>query len=526
MPTLSEIRNAFPRDPWPHQERGLADLLKRLIEVNSVVVASPTGAGKGLMQSALLNLFQQYGKRAIIYNCRRMLTQQTSDRLEADGLSFGTRAASMKGQQDLMNRFQVASIQTDIARVLNQQVWDIHDADYVIVDEAHLVASQKSLELFQRYLSRGAKLIGFTGTPIGINHLYRDIVVAGTNSELRACQAHVPAKVYAVHEMDTSKIRPVKTGEFTEGDIRKECWSQAIVGHIYKDYRRLNPDGKPALVAAPGIGESVWVQEQFRDKGHKVAHIDCREVIVNGERYANDPNGTVREQVLSDMRKGEFDVLCNCEVIQQGVDIPNLAHLILARPYGSLANCIQVYGRVIRYSESTPDQVVVQDHGGNWLRHGSPNEDRDWGRLFSMTEKEIADERERGMEDDTAPEPITCVKCGAVRTSGNRCHECGFMSDKRERVIVQQDGQLQLVEGKQYQKKDRKPEKSKEQKQWDKVFFSSRNSRSNRAMTFKAAAKVYERNYGEPLPSGLKYLPKHREDWGRRIRDVDWKDLR
>ena len=521
--TEQQIREAFPREPWPHQLRGLVELFKKLETKNSVVFCSPTGGGKGICQTAILNLLHGIGEGAVLYNVRRSLTDQTYERLTKDNIHCGVRSAAHKHLQNLNAMVQVASLQTDINRVLAQEVWDVHDCALAIVDEAHISAGAKAQELFQRYLAKGTKVIGVTGTPIDLSGVYSDIVVAGTNSELRACKAHVPARVFSVHEMDTSKIKPVQTGEFSEGDIRRECWNQAIVGYIVEDYKRLNPDRRPAMAAAPGIGESVWLSERFAAEGLRVLHLDCNEVIANGERYKNDPEGIARGQALNDFRAGEYDMLCNCEVVQQGIDITNLYHLILARPYGSLANYTQVVGRVIRYSESTPDHVIVQDHGGSWWRHGSPNEDRDWESLFYKTEKEIAEER-RIKSEQKEKEPIVCVGCGALRNEGIRCPACGVMSDKTKRIIVEESGQLIEHTGRIY-KPPRVPTITEQrQKQWDGLYFNA--TKHGKDTSFKALKAQYKYKYKEWPPENLKNMPINPGDWTKKTSELSREALR
>ncbi len=519
-----QIREAFPRDPWPHQLRGVVDLFKKLETVNSVVMAAPTAAGKTLMQTAIVNLVQEDG--IILYNFRRGLTDQTCRVLENSDIHFGVRSAAHKQMLNLHAKVQAASIQTDIARIIQQGVWQIHNCKYVVIDEAHLETGVKLAALMQMYLAAGAKVIGFTGTPIGLSVLYKDIVVAGTNSELRACGAHVPARMFSVHELDCHRIKPTKTGEFSEGDIRRECWNQAIVGYIVRDYKRLNPDRRPAMAAAPGIGESVWLSEQFMAEGLRVVHMDCKEVIIDGERYKNDPEGIVRSQALDDFRAGRVDVLTNCEVIQQGIDLPNLYHLILARPYGSLANVVQTYGRAIRKSPETPDHVIVQDHGGNFIRHGSPNEDRDWAGLFQKTEKEIREES-IAKKQEAEREPIVCGGCGMVRAEGNRCPACGYISDKTKRIIVQQDGQLIEYTGREYKKREPRPEPTASdlaQKQWDGIYFNA--LRNGKDTSFKALKAQYKWKYKQEAPNTLKNMPVDIEMFKEKVSKVPQEALR
>jgi superfamily II DNA or RNA helicase len=524
--TEQQIREAFPRDPWDHQLRGLVQLFEKLKTVDSVVLCSPVGGGKGLMQSTIANLTNLTGDGLILYNSRRTLTDQSYERLTEDGIDCGVRAASRKKLQNLPARIQVASLQTDIQRVINQEVWRIHDAKYVIIDEAHLSTSGRTVELIQMYLAAGAKVIGVTGTPIGMAGLYKDVVVAGTNSELRACGAHVPMRIWNAKEMDVSHIKPVKTGEYTDGDIQRECWSMQVVGHIVDDFFKYNPDVKPTMAACPGVGESIWLADKFIERGMRVLHLDANEVVANGERYKNDAEGVIRRQAIEDFRKGLYDVITNCEVLQQGVDIPELAHLILARPYGSLANFLQTAGRIQRRSPSTPDIVTLQDHGANCYRHGSPNANRDWHELFHQTEADIAKERKEREKSGEAAEkaPITCPQCQMVRSEGARCPNCGTISEKGRRVIMEKSGELVEYTGS-IAKAPPKPTVPIEQKIWDNnLFYPSRNSRSPRARTFSQAKAQYEREHG-PLPQWLKRIPKDPADYGRKIRDLDWSEL-
>lgn len=362
-----DVYGSFTRDPWKHQVYSVGEVCHKFAQgIRSVVLCVPTGGGKSLITSSLINLMAARRGRIIVYNSRRLLTQQSYDGLIEEGLDVGTRAASMRDYFDPNAMVQIAQLQTDIARVIKQQRWDLYPANLVVIDEAHMALSEKPIELMQRYLAKGAFVLGLTGTPIGMSGAYRDITVAATNSELRSCGAHVPARCFSVHEMDVSQIKKEKNGEYSEGSIIKECWNQAIVGYIYEDWKRLNPDCGLTLCAAPGIGESIWVAEKFRAKGLRVAHIDCNKVVVNGETYQNDTKGTVRNQVIKDVKSGMYDILCHCDVVREGVDITQLRHIILARPYGSLANYIQSVGRVIR-SAPGKDVAIVQDHGGNCL---------------------------------------------------------------------------------------------------------------------------------------------------------------
>lgn len=539
--TVEEIYGSFTREPWQHQARAIRDVcLKFQSGIRSVVLGAPTAAGKGLITTGLINLVTSRRGRVIVYNSRKLLTQQSFDRLSADGINAGTRAAGLKEGFDPGAPVQIAQMQTDIQRVLKQERWELFPADLVIIDEAHMSISEKPLEIMQRYLSRGACVLGLTGTPIGMSGAYRDIVVAATNSELRACGAHVPARCFSVHEMDVSQIKKEKSGEYSEGDITKELWNQAIVGYIYEDWKRLNPDGFPTLCASPGIGESIWVSDMFRkggsggkagsgeinlaleshllNKGLRVAHIDCEKVITNGEVYYNDAKGTIRNQVMTDFKNGQFDILCHCSVVQEGVDIPELRHLILARPYGSLANYIQSVGRVIR-AATGKTHAVIQDHGANMVRHGSPNADRDWGAMFSMTEKEVEEQRKQDIQEGKEKAPIVCPGCGTIRLEGAKCPACGKQADPKMRMIIEKSGKLvERIVDEFAPPPPPKPPKPVELQRLESIFFSVRRRQGKSPSESQVLAIYGKKHDGYPPQTMIDLWRNERELGSRKAR--------
>ena len=96
-------------------------------------------------------------------------------------------------------------------------------------------------------------------------------------------------------------------------------------------------------------------------------------MYIDGEEYASDP--LKRAEVIDKLRAGDIKVICNRYVMREGIDIPELYHIILATPIGSLSSYVQVVGRALRNHPSL-DKVIVQDHAGNFWRHGSANANR------------------------------------------------------------------------------------------------------------------------------------------------------
>lgn len=513
-----QLANFFHRPPWPHQERALGEILQVLHSKDSVCVQSPTGGGKTAIISALLSIARQHGKKVIVYNFRRLLVSQMHKTLEGHGIETGVRSAAHKELKNLAGNIQVASVWTDVQRIYNQDVWHYHDADLVIFDEAHMGKGEKALALMQDYLGMGAKIVGFTATPLGLAGMYGGIITAGTKSELRKCGAHVPCRSFAPHELDLAKVRRLRTGEF---DMKTVSFSQAIVGQIYEDWRDVNPDGRQTLNFTPGVAESRWCCNLFEKRGVPSGHLDANSVIVGGKEY-RDQTGAARNDLLAAWNSGDVVHLSNHSVLREGIDAPSIYCLILSRPIGSLQSYDQIVGRLIRRSDSTPDSVVMLDMAGNYDRHGSPNEDRNWAQLFHMDQVDLLRaQKKQEKKEKKEKEPITCANCGMKRTSGMQCPDCGHQETSRMKKIIEETGTIREVE--RMVKPKKKPPLTA-QKKWDSVFWALKNSKKK--FTFSQAAAIYRSKYGEAPPFNLRCMPRRRADWKEYVQDLSWKDLR
>lgn len=532
-----QLKRLFPMSPWAHQMRSLRGVLDLLSRDQATTFCLPTGGGKSLVNAALINLCRAYGMSVTLYSNRKLLTRQTSDGLVKSGIDHGVRAASMPMLEDSGQSVQISSIQTEIARCIKGDQ-ALHRSDLVIVDEAHMFGGSDSLKVIQSHLTDGAKVVLVSATPVGLNHIAPRVFVGATNSELLACNSHVKAIVKSLDEMDVSRVKRVKE-TYDVNSIVKESWSQAIVGKVYENYNRFNPDRRMALGVAPGVPESRALAQDFYRKGVRAAHIDATEVWVDGEYHRDNAGGSHRNEVLQRWREGDIQVVFNCQVLREAVDFPSLYHLILATPICSLKDYLQQVGRVIRWSPETSDHVIVQDHGGNCINHGHPNDDHDWNALYNLTEKEIRESEDK-RRDQQKPEevPAVCPKCGTTLAHG-RCPPepmgCGEdilkTNPRKLRYVIQKSGELveldQLAVRKKKREQDaRRKSVSVEQKQWNAIFFGTlRTNRANSA-TFKQLRYLYFKEHKSWPPKNLVHMPIHESDFSRKIKSVSREDMR
>ncbi len=502
---------------WPQQVYCSAEVPRRLTSgERKILVTCPTGGGKTVMIRDLIEWALDNGYLVVVYTNRRLLVRQLVRVMKKHGIECGVRMDGYQDRRELP--VQISSLLTEASRVFKQERWQIHGHGrkvLAIVDEAHLNKSNVAEQALSLHLDHGGAYVGFTATPIGLAHLYESLVIAGTPSQLRASGCLVPAYHVGVDEPDMREFRQsVKTGEYTEDDVKKAIMTKCVFGRVIEHYNHLNPKRLPTILFAPGVPESRWFAEEFTKAGFPAAHIDSEGVWVDGEY---EPGGD-REAILERVATGEL-ILCNRFIAREGLDLPAVAHIILATVMGSLQTYLQSCGRGARaYPGKT--KFTIQDHGGHWHRHGSVNEDRDW--CLDWTEQSISTARIEKFRSKETSEPICCPNCHLIRASGADCPRCGNRSNRKVRMVVQQDGRLVPHEGDVY--KPRKTRTTPEtEKLWASQYYRAKKSRNR--MNFNQAEALFFRENGYYPPRTLPLMPTSPTDWCLPVADVPFPRL-
>lgn len=509
--------NDAGRNPWPHQLFAVTETIKSIEAGEASCVTSPTGSGKSAMLVALLRWCAETKRKAILYTNRRMLTDQTMRILDAHGIYYGVIAATHRDRQAILRDIQLASIQTIHSRVYRKQSQELFKADVVFVDEAHVQSNGVNEQILKDHEQAGAVLVGFTATPLGVANLYPHLIIAGRNSDCRQCGALVPASIYAPFEMDTSSLKIQDSGEFNYVEVKKACFGakarHAIIGRVYDHWRTVNPDARPTIGFAPGVAESKWFVEEFAKHGVRCAHIDGNDCYIDGEEIPS--NQQVRDEILAEAKAGQVAIVWNRFVLREGIDAPFLYHAILATPFGSMMSYIQSVGRALRYSEETPDRVIVSDHGGNWWRHPSPNADFNWQEWYFHNPSLSTRMKMDAMRERRELSPIACERCGGVRTSGRVCPYCGHVMLKKHRAVIQRNGTLKQVYGEPLPRKIVR-EKPDTYQKWRKMYHRMKKA----DMSFAQAIGLFVHENGYWPPDDMPLMPKQKINKFSKIRSV------
>jgi superfamily II DNA or RNA helicase len=290
-----------------------------------------------------------------------------------------------------------------------------------------------------------------------------------------------------------------------------------LYGRVYENWLRINPERKPTILFAPGVPESLWFTQQFCRVGVPAAHIDGSQVYFDGRLQESTPE--LRDEVIEGSRTGRFVVISNRFVMREGVDAPWLAHGIFATVFGSLGSYIQSGGRLLR-SFPGLDHVTIQDHGGNYWRHGSLNENRVWklndtGYRLTVAR---ADRHREGEEE----EPYCCPECGLVLRT-RRC-TCGFVFQAalRVRPVLTLDGRLIQQSGPVFKARKRQ-NRPGTAKLWESIYC--RAYQAKKPMSFRQAEALFVREYYYWPPRDLPLMPRDGYDFTRHVREVATEEL-
>lgn len=521
---------------WPHQQTGIANTLSAIAEgVRRVCVTAGTGAGKSVMMGQLARHYLEQGKAVACYTNRKMLLGQLSRSFDSMGIAHGVRAAGYLDERE--KPFQICSIQTENIRVSKKQSIEIHDAPLVLVDEAHVMKGPTIKKLFDEHTKRRSAIVGFTATPVDLEEWYDKLIIAGLPSELRRCGAIVPALHYGPDEPDLEalkKAKKVKAGEgedLSSTEARHAMMTPTLFGRVSVWFEKLNPEHKPTLLFAPGVAESLWFAERFYKSGIPAAHIDADRIWVNGEDLpmkTDDQKRDSREKLLAMIRVGDVRVTCNRMVLREGIDIPELRHIILATVMGSVQTYVQSVGRggradrnpesIARWGEKT--HFTIQDHAGHWHRLGSINVDRQWdirytsGMIYGLRAERLREKKE--------PEPRRCPACSMVYI-GPKCI-CGHdPGPRKSRPVVSMDGQLREMVGDCF-KPRREYKRPDGQSKWEKMYFRSRTKKGDRS--FRAAMALFAHENHSWPSKDWPFMPIHELDYFRKVADVPRERLR
>lgn len=247
----------------------------------------------------------------------------------------------------------------------------------------------------------------FTGSPARLDgkplELADKMVIGITARELIKQGKISDYNYYAPDiNLDLSNVRKVN-GDFNNQQLGEVMSNKKIYGDIIKYYNMLG-QGRQALAYCVNINHAKEVCEMFNNSGITAKEIDSK----TPEKE--------REKIMDEFKDGKFKILCNCNLISEGITLPNCEVGLLLRPTCSLPLFIQQSMRPLTPIEGK--KAIIIDYVNNVQRHGLPTMDRKW----SLTNK--VQEYDNENDDGTLKIRI-CQECFSTFQTAPKCPYCG-----------------------------------------------------------------------------------------------------
>ena len=279
--------------------------------------------------------------------------------------------------------------------------------DGVLVHNCHHAVASTWLRILDALPE--IRVLGVTATPLrldgkGLIDVFDDLIIGPTvealikDGYLSRFITFAPAR-----SPDLSGVH-TRAGDYAVDELAARMSSGVIITGAVEEYLRLCP-GAPAIAFCVDIKHSELVAEAFTARGIHAAHVD-------GETPREE-----RRAMIAALGTGELQVLSNCGLVSEGLDVPNVTAAILLRPTKSLALYLQQVGRALRPAPGK-DKAHILDHAGNTFRFGPVSIERKWSL--------------EGKEKSEPPPMQRCPDCGAlVPLAEWTCPECGTVLRER-----------------------------------------------------------------------------------------------
>lgn len=404
----------------PYQEQVIDDTRQALRKHHSVLMQGPTGMGKTAITVFMMGRAAAQGKRAYFLVHQNELLSQTSKALWRQQLEHGM-IASGKARSTLPA--QVASVQTLVRRMDQYK-----EPDLLIIDEAHRAAAKTYQTIIERWPN--AMVIGLTATPQRtdgkpLDIMFETLVLGPTIRELMDAGYLCDYEIYAPPiGIDVSTVKR-KMGDYDTKELEGVVDKASITGDAVAHYKT-HATGKRCVVMCVSIKHAQHVCDQYTAAGVSAG-------VIEGTM-----TGVQRDKMLADFASGALMVICNVQLLVEGVDIPMIEVVQWLRPTQSLVVWMQGNGRGLRPADGK-DGLIIFDHVGNCLRHGLPDDDREWS----------LEGKEKGSKKAAADEVKVkqCGHCWAVfRPGPTECPACGQPVAGPQRELEVVDGELQKVD--------------------------------------------------------------------------------
>lgn len=326
------------------------------------IICLPTGAGKTVVASAIIDKLNQKGFTVIFIVPRLELIHQAKS-------EFGECDFIWKEKTKLTGNKKIIASK-DSLRTQTDKVKDIENI-VLLFDECH-IGLEQTFKLCKSIPH--SRVLGLTATPErmdgkallkGIDSIHSwgcfdELLQEETINSLIKKKFLSPLKYYTKPiENVTEIVSDTANGEeLSESQMIDIFNKNQIWGDIVESYEKyaIEKKGNKIIFKRPALGFTSTIDmakrvcNLFTERGYKFE-------VISGEM-----NVKTREELITKLKTGVIDGLVNASLLTYGFDCPPVSYAFLCRHIKSRPLWFQIVGRILRICEGK-DNTIFVDHG-------------------------------------------------------------------------------------------------------------------------------------------------------------------
>lgn len=243
---------------------------------------------------------------------------------------------------------------------------DVPDFDLVLIDECHHVGGDMYLEIIERLDAgkpHGPYLLGLTATPWRPDNFEIEKMFGSplaTVDMVHGLKNGFLSNVdYRMHtdNIDWERLTSLEGDRFSPKHINRTLfiteWNDAVVDELKNLWSEI--ERPRAIVFCGTIDHAITMRDKVNSLGFCVA-----EALYSNSSGYGKISPAQRNKILCDFHDGSVQVLCAVDILNEGIDVPDVNIIVFQRVTHSRRIFVQQLGRGLRISD-TKKEVVVLD---------------------------------------------------------------------------------------------------------------------------------------------------------------------
>jgi len=315
-------------------------MIKKALEAKGCIVKAPTGAGKTLILGGILKAL--VGRTGLVFFTKKQLLKQTYDKLKEWGIDVGLAF----GDGVILKPMTLCTVQS-IDKIMDTH---LKQSEFIIFDEVHEFAKGKIATKVIKSFPNAAYRIGMTAT-VPRDPMSKLNLISGLGNVIEEVDAQglIDEGFLTEPIIQIIPIKDTGTVEDTELSYRE----------VYEKFVTENDTRNDLIVE---LVEKIQ-QKQSRTliivKDLKHAEI-LYSRIPNSFKLEGKDDLVTRKKTIDAFKDNSISVLIGTTIMQTGIDIPEITHLINARGLKSEIATLQALGRALRIHRSK-NRVFIYD---------------------------------------------------------------------------------------------------------------------------------------------------------------------